>query len=608
MKLKFRLLMVLGIVMSGFMLISGLSAFFIFKTHGLHQARTECDAAMEALMDLRRLTVELLISETLDHSFAAWRSADKKLNEKLHRVEKSVHLQSLLKTEAQRATPRSLMAFWEKTRQWMERADTDIAFLFQNPPVSRDGLLYQALQSRSYAVQKAKKSVDAASLYLSSEFEGKLSELIAMVKEETEARIQSTIRSIVLVSFSISLFVCLLLILFLGKLSRYLDTWRQAMTEMGKGEFPEKIPDHGKDELAEICRAINRTSDNLKAMHEALHEKMQELFLAKETAEAASRAKGLFLASMSHEFRTPLNAIIGFSRLVAKNSQLASEQQQQLAAILRNGEHLLNLINQVLTTVGLETGRVYLDEKKTDLVSLINDIQTMFRPRIETKGLSLETRISPGLPPHITVDGLRLRQVLINLMENAFKYTSSGNIGLYIQPFPENTPLFVRFTVQDTGSGIPKEELPGLFQPFNRVGTRKEGGAGLGLSICKNLISLMKGKLDVHSEMGKGSIFSFSLPLIPDTVRQMDFPPSIPGPFPVRPPDRGFRASTGRPIPRNLMENLTEAIHKAEIERIQNFILEVTHHDPALASELETLASTFAYEPMLLLLESSPLT
>ncbi|TYT74274.1 sensor histidine kinase [Desulfobotulus mexicanus] len=605
MKLKTRLFLILGIVISGFMGISGFSSYFLFKTQHLKKAEAVCTQAMTALMDLRGLTTELLVTETLDISYTAWQEAGQILDSRLKDLHYSTHLRSLLKTEALRATPESLMAFWQSTRQWLDRADHDLGVLLTRKEYSRDGLIYQVLDSKDYGVLEAKKSVDAAALFLAAEFETKLSDLISMVEVEIRTQTRNTMKNIILLSFSISLVACIILTLFLSQLNRYLKIWKDAMFEVGRGNFPAEIPVTGKDELNEISMAINETSADLKAMHETLKQKLEELSEAKDEAESASKAKGLFLASMSHEFRTPLNAIIGFSRLALRQTRSVNEHQQ-LASILRNGEHLLNLINQVLTTVGLETGRVQLSEGKTDLDCLISDMETMFLPKAREKGLKLEACRSPALPRYIIMDRLRLSQVLINLLDNAIKSTRSGHVSLSIKP-DRKYPHHILFCVEDTGCGITEEEIPSLFKPFNRLKDieRNAGGAGLGLSICHNLIGLMQGEFEVHSEKEKGSTFSFHLPLIPCHV-EAHTPEASPLRSQTDPlPAKILQDNTIQPrIPETLLHTLESAIEKAEFDHIQHLIFHLEQHDRNFGRELENMAENFDYERMLFLLKS----
>lgn len=242
----------------------------------------------------------------------------------------------------------------------------------------------------------------------------------------------------------------------------------------------------------------------------ALHSE-QEALAAKEEALQASRAKSTFLANMSHELRTPLNAVLGFAQLMERDQKLLAEHRENLAVILRSGEHLLELINDVLSISKIEAGKLSLALEPFDLKLLLKGIREMVQVRAQAKGLRLIFDLDPALPTYVKGDEGKLRQVLINLLGNAVKFTEVGGVALRVQV---NGDL-LEFEVEDTGQGIAEDELNNLFQPFVQAasGRKSAEGTGLGLAISRTFIQLMGGDIRVRSTPGKGSIFTFELPL-----------------------------------------------------------------------------------------------
>ena len=241
-------------------------------------------------------------------------------------------------------------------------------------------------------------------------------------------------------------------------------------------------------------------------------ERTRELEIAKDAAESANRAKSVFLSNMSHELRTPLNAILGFAQLMESDPTLAEPHRRELNTIHRSGRHLLALINDVLEISRIEAGRTEIRNEVFDLAEALSAIEEMIRIRAEQRGLAFRIERQGELPRHVHGDAHHLRQILINLLGNAVKYTDRGHISLMLTPLGED---MIRFEVADTGTGIAQEDLPCIFQAFyqTEAGIAKGEGTGLGLTISREFVRLMGGELRVASEPGRGSRFFFTLPL-----------------------------------------------------------------------------------------------
>jgi signal transduction histidine kinase/DNA-binding response OmpR family regulator len=243
--------------------------------------------------------------------------------------------------------------------------------------------------------------------------------------------------------------------------------------------------------------------------------KTQEaLVKAKQEAETANKSKSMFLANMSHEIRTPLNAIIGFSQLMNRDKQLSASQKEYNISIIRAGEHLLSLINDILELSKVEAGRVMLSPADIDLYSLLDDIQMIFKEKANSKNLQFILEKASDLPRYVFIDEGKLRQIFVNLIGNALKFTDEGGVAVRtrIDKVNENVSHLV-VEVQDSGPGIAENEMDKLFVNFEQTssGINKGSGTGLGLALSRELAILMGGGITVSSEVGKGSVFTFRL-------------------------------------------------------------------------------------------------
>lgn len=267
-------------------------------------------------------------------------------------------------------------------------------------------------------------------------------------------------------------------------------------------------------ELEEANAALQRANRQLRDEVARRQETEQALAAAKLAAERASDAKSVFLAQMSHELRTPLNGLLGYAQLLERDPRLVAEQLESIGAMRRCGEHLLTLINELLDLARIESSRAVLEPCDFDLTELLSGVTEMMCLRARAAGIEFISEQAAELPAVIHTDPRRLRQVLLNLLGNAIKFTSAGHVALRTSASARpGARTRLRFEIEDTGEGIAEQELERIFEPFHQIGhgALREQGTGLGLPISRSLVQAMGGSLNVRSQLGIGSKFIVEL-------------------------------------------------------------------------------------------------
>jgi PAS domain S-box-containing protein len=337
-----------------------------------------------------------------------------------------------------------------------------------------------------------------------------------------------------------------------------------------------------------------------------------ELQRAKETADAASLAKSRFLTNMSHEIRTPLNAILGFAQLMQRNPDISPKQQQQLGIINRSGEHLLRLINDILDMSKIEAGRMQLTLVACDLRSLLEEMTAMFRLHTAEKGLYFEFDQVEDLPTCLYTDAGKIRQVIVNILGNAVRFTNQGGIRIAVTATPiaakSDSQTDSRFciTITDTGVGIEPDEIGRVFEPFEQTqsGQQQGGGTGLGMSISRQLARMMGGDLTVSSQVGLGSKFCFSF--VASVINATHWSTaiksptqSLPGFIPDLPPPTVLVLDNIE-LSADLRAEIIQATEAGDIARLQELIdQDVSGQYPAVGQILRQLLASYNYESIL---------
>ncbi len=327
------------------------------------------------------------------------------------------------------------------------------------------------------------------------------------------------LRNYLLVGIFANLVTALVLsVIFAKRAVRPLQKLREVAATFSHGDFTVRatVPSaFFRNEISELNLAFNDMASDLNELYRSLETKVTE---RTKDLEVANSAKSSFLASMSHEIRTPLNGIIGLAALLV-DTPLQTEQTDMIQSIRDCGESLLTIVNDVLDFSKIEAGKLTLEQRPVDIHRVVQVCVYLLRKKADEKGISLTYEFAVGSPRWIISDSVRLQQILLNLMGNAVKFTSHGGVKIQVASVEDtlnSVRLVLRFSVTDTGIGIPQKAVTKLFQSFTQVDssiTRKYGGTGLGLAISKLLVELLGGTLKVESTEGQGSVFSFDIPV-----------------------------------------------------------------------------------------------
>jgi signal transduction histidine kinase/DNA-binding NarL/FixJ family response regulator len=306
-----------------------------------------------------------------------------------------------------------------------------------------------------------------------------------------------------------------------------------AAKKLAAGDWYQALVADSEDELGELAKSFNYMAQQLQNSFQKLEEYSQtleqkvkdrtaELEQAKLLADSANQAKSTFIANMSHELRSPLNAILGFAQIMTRSQTLGREHQENVGIIYRSGEHLLTLINNILDLSKIEAGKTTLNLKNFDLHRLLDDIHDMFQIKAEEKNLQLLMEYDPDLIRYICTDEVKLRQLLINLINNAIKFTEFGGVSIRVRNMDTNLST-LNFEIEDSGAGIAEAELGQIFEAFTQSATGKKAqeGTGLGLSISRQFVHLMGGDITVKSIVGKGTTFLFNIQVTPVEARDI---------------------------------------------------------------------------------------
>jgi two-component system, sensor histidine kinase and response regulator len=363
----------------------------------------------------------------------------------------------------------------------------------------------------------------------------------------------------------------------------------------------------GYVDISERKRAEAELLRHRDHLEDQVSERTAALSIAVREAEAANRAKSVFLANMSHELRTPLNSIIGFSQIMSESTSMFDEEKRNLGIINRSGQHLLSLINDILELSKIEAGQAKLAPVTVHMGELLRELHDMVRLGAEAKGVGLWIDC-PVLPPPLLVDGGKLRQVLLNLLSNAVKFTDAGKVTLVLVVKPDGEDgVRLQFAVCDTGIGIGLDDQARIFEPFVQAPTAgAQAGTGLGLTISREFVQLLGGRLQLRSTPGKGSEFSFS---IPARVDRNAAPAALPRPAFATPGAAPAMAELGahdmQMLPAAVRAELRAALQELDISRVEALLDQLRGAHGPLAAAIEAMLARHQYRQLCAMIDQA---
>lgn len=295
-----------------------------------------------------------------------------------------------------------------------------------------------------------------------------------------------------------------------SSISKALGKTQRAAEQIASGDLSQSLPEEGQDEISELAVAFNRMVDTIRQADEEITREVEDRIRAERKAQSAAKAKSDFLAHMSHEFRTPLNGILGYSQMLSMDPGLSEKNLEVVKSLRKSGESLLELINDVLDLTKIEAQKMNIQKSRFYLGDFLESLVESYAEQIKTKGLQFKINLDPQLPEDILSDQIRLRQILVNLLGNAVKFTDRGEVGIAVSPLEGG----IRFAVFDTGIGIAQEHHAAVMQPFQQIERRdrQNQGTGLGLPISNRLLEMLGTHLNIKSALGEGTTFWFDLP------------------------------------------------------------------------------------------------
>ncbi|GAA3920197.1 ATP-binding protein [Litoribacillus peritrichatus] len=368
-------------------------------------------------------------------------------------------------------------------------------------------VIYKPVSFKDIGIQGKKRSMENLEL-------GRV--LVLLSSEQMQAQHNQIILNGVSIGFTAILLAMLVSWRIGRSLSKPVVALSDTLSEIASGNLSARVEVTTKSELGQLQSNFNKLAENLEEHEVSRSEDLRQIKLAQREAEAASYAKSQFLAVMSHELRTPMNGVMGMLQLL-QNANLSDEEKDFVHVAINSTEHLLTVVNDILDFSRIESGKMIVESVYFRLPELLKSIHQSLLPIAEEKNLSFLLEIDPELDLSVQSDPTRLRQVLINLIGNAIKFTESGFVKIAVHPESKTaTEVEIVIDIIDTGIGIPKRQLSQMFESFKQADnstSRKYGGTGLGLAISKNLLQLMGGDLKVQSQLGVGSNFSCYLTL-----------------------------------------------------------------------------------------------